>query len=73
MFYEEPTSPDDIIGFRKIKDAHPDIKLALKDYCENKLQITSSCTEKECINEKNNDKEDHELLVAKLLMEKVRL
>ena len=27
MFYEEPTNPDDIIGF-KIKNAIPEIKLA---------------------------------------------
>ena len=37
MFYEEPTSPDDIIGFRKIKDAHPDIKLATGEMIQNKV------------------------------------
>ena len=37
MFYEEPTSPDDIIGFKKIKDAHPDIKLATGEMIQNKV------------------------------------
>ncbi len=37
MFYEEPTSPDDIIGFRKIKDAHPDVKLATGEMIQNKV------------------------------------
>ena len=37
MFFEEPTSPDDIIGFKKIKDAHPDIKLATGEMIQNKV------------------------------------
>ncbi len=39
MFFEEPTSPDDIIGFKKIKDAHPDIKLATGEMIQNKVMF----------------------------------
>ena len=37
LFYEEPTSTDDILGFRKIKDAHPDINLATGEMIQNKI------------------------------------
>ena len=39
MFYEEPTNPDDIIGFKKIKDAIPDIKLATGEMIHNKVMF----------------------------------
>ena len=37
IFPAYTTSPDDIIGFRKIKDAHPDIKLATGEMIQNKV------------------------------------
>ena len=37
LFYEEPTSTDDILGFRKIKDAHPDVNLATGEMIQNKI------------------------------------
>ncbi len=39
MFYEEPTNPDDILGFKKIKNAHPDIKLATGEMIQNKVMF----------------------------------
>lgn len=39
LFYEEPTSTDDILGFRKIKDAHPDVNLATGEMIQNKIMF----------------------------------
>ena len=39
MFYEEPTNPDDIIGFKKIKNAIPEIKLATGEMIHNKVMF----------------------------------
>ena len=39
MFYEEPTNPDDILGFKKIKDAHPDVKLATGEMIQNAVMF----------------------------------
>ena len=39
MFYEEPTNPDDILGFKKIKEAHPDVKLATGEMIQNKVMF----------------------------------
>ncbi len=39
MFYEEPTNPDDILGFKKIKSAHPDIKLATGEMIQNAVMF----------------------------------
>ncbi len=39
MFYEEPTNPDDILGFKKIKNAHPDIKLATGEMIQNAVMF----------------------------------
>ena len=46
MFYEEPTNPDDIIGFRKIKDAHPDAKLATGEMIQNKVMFLNEHNKK---------------------------
>ena len=39
MFYEEPTNPDDILGFKKIKNAHPDVKLATGETIQNAVMF----------------------------------
>jgi len=39
MFYEEPTNPDDILGFKKIKNAHPDVKLATGEMMQNAVMF----------------------------------
>ena len=39
LFYEEPTNPDDVLGFRKIKDAHPDVNLATGEMIQNKVMF----------------------------------
>ena len=36
-FVEEPTNPDDILGFKKIKDAVGDVKLATGEMCQNRI------------------------------------
>ena len=36
-FVEEPTSPDDILGFRKIKDAIGNVNLATGEMCQNRI------------------------------------
>ena len=38
-FVEEPTSPDDILGFKKIKEAIPDINLATGEVCQNRIMF----------------------------------
>ncbi len=39
LFYEEPTNPDDVLGFKKIKDAHPDVNLATGEMIQNKVMF----------------------------------
>ena len=39
MFYEEPTNPDDILGFKKIKNAHPDVMLATGEMMQNAVMF----------------------------------
>ena len=39
FFVEEPTNPDDILGFRKIKNAIPDVKLATGEVCHNRVMF----------------------------------
>jgi len=39
MFFEEPTNPDDILGFKKIKNAHPDVKLATGEMMQNAVMF----------------------------------
>lgn len=36
-FVEEPTSPDDILGFEKIKNAVGEVKLATGEMCQNRI------------------------------------
>ena len=36
-FVEEPTSPDDILGFKKIKNAVGDVNLATGEVCQNRI------------------------------------
>jgi len=38
-FVEEPTNPDDILGFKKIKEAIPEIKLATGEVCQNRIMF----------------------------------
>ena len=38
-FVEEPTSPDDILGYKKIKDAIPDVNLATGEVCQNRVMF----------------------------------
>lgn len=38
-FVEEPTSPDDILGFKKIKSALPDVNLATGEVCHNRVMF----------------------------------
>ena len=38
-FVEEPTSPDDILGFKKIKDAIPEVNLATGEVCQNRVMF----------------------------------
>ncbi|PPR44354.1 MAG: L-fuconate dehydratase [Alphaproteobacteria bacterium MarineAlpha5_Bin6] len=39
LFVEEPTSPDDVIGFKKIKDVVGNIKLATGEACESRIMF----------------------------------
>lgn len=36
-FVEEPTSPDDVLGFKKIKNAVGDVNLATGEVCQNRI------------------------------------
>lgn len=38
-FVEEPTSPDDILGFKKIKEAIPNVNLATGEVCQNRVMF----------------------------------
>jgi L-fuconate dehydratase len=38
-FVEEPTSPDDILGFKKIKEAIPNVNLATGEVCQNRIMF----------------------------------
>ncbi|MDG2474788.1 MAG: enolase C-terminal domain-like protein [Paracoccaceae bacterium] len=38
-FVEEPTNPDDVLGFRKIKDAVPEVNLATGEMCQNRIMF----------------------------------
>jgi L-fuconate dehydratase len=38
-FVEEPTSPDDILGFKKIKNAVGGVKLATGEMCQNRIMF----------------------------------
>ena len=39
LFVEEPTSPDDVMGFKKIKDAVGNIKLATGEACDSRIMF----------------------------------
>jgi len=39
LFIEEPTSPDDVVGHRKIRDAIAPIKVATGEMCQNRIMF----------------------------------